>query len=231
MATGGPGKAPYDKLRTSYVDVAFLPGSGGDVSLLDAEFFKHVRARYYVATTAAPTSDLLKSLVVGKEAWTGRNPLPTPLPPLTFLEVAIQVDTASLSCALRQQRRSCPYFGELSRVVKLSPVLPTYLEHPLSPTPSSISCNSSSNSFHSQPLTSASASGAAGVKRWFLVALLAWSIAFSHDEWSGRTHRETPKYAPPLRLLFACCCRCCLVNPQTIAYLKGASRVLFCRAM
>ncbi len=64
MVTGGPGKAPYDKLKTTFVDVAFLPGAG-DTSLVDAEFFKHCRARYYVATTVAPTWDLLKALTVG----------------------------------------------------------------------------------------------------------------------------------------------------------------------
>ncbi len=72
MVTGGPGKAPYDKLKTTFVDVAFLPGAG-DTSLVDAEFFKHCRARYYVATTVAPTSDLLKALTVGKEAWNGMS--------------------------------------------------------------------------------------------------------------------------------------------------------------
>ncbi|VDD76030.1 unnamed protein product [Mesocestoides corti] len=66
--TGGPGKAPYDKLRKTHVDVAFLPGAG-DVGMVDAEFFKHVRARYYVATAVAPTPDLLKALAVGKESW------------------------------------------------------------------------------------------------------------------------------------------------------------------
>ena len=69
--TGGPGKAPYDKLKVTHVDVAFLPGAG-DTCMVDAEFFKHVRARYYVATTPAPTSDLLRALAVGKDAWNGK---------------------------------------------------------------------------------------------------------------------------------------------------------------
>ncbi|VDK34377.1 unnamed protein product [Taenia asiatica] len=70
-ASMGFSKGLYDKLaKRTFVDVAFLPG-GGDVSLVDAEFFKRVPARYYVATTVAPTADLLKALAVGKEAWHG----------------------------------------------------------------------------------------------------------------------------------------------------------------
>ncbi|KAL7064510.1 hypothetical protein AAHC03_05684 [Spirometra sp. Aus1] len=69
-ATLGPNKVSYDKFRVTFVDVAFLPG-GGDVRLVDAEFFKRLRARYYVATTITPSADLLKALIVGKEAWTG----------------------------------------------------------------------------------------------------------------------------------------------------------------
>ncbi|KAM3172225.1 hypothetical protein ACTXT7_014981 [Hymenolepis weldensis] len=56
--------------KHTFVDVAFLPG-GGDVCLVDAEFFKRVSARYYIATTAAPTADLLKAMVVGKKASSG----------------------------------------------------------------------------------------------------------------------------------------------------------------
>ncbi|VDN12969.1 unnamed protein product [Dibothriocephalus latus] len=67
--TLGPNKVAYDKFRTTFVDVAFLPG-GGDIRLVDAEFFKRLRARYYVGTTIAPSADLLKALIVGKEAWT-----------------------------------------------------------------------------------------------------------------------------------------------------------------
>ncbi|VUZ51882.1 unnamed protein product [Hymenolepis diminuta] len=60
-----------DKMtKHTFVDVAFLPG-GGDVCLVDAEFFKRVSARYYIATTAAPTADLLKAMVVGKQASSG----------------------------------------------------------------------------------------------------------------------------------------------------------------
>ncbi|KAL5969669.1 Electromotor neuron-associated protein 2 [Taenia solium] len=73
-ASMGFSKGLYDKLvKRTFVDVAFLPG-GGDVSLVDAEFFKRVLARYYVATTVAPTADLLKALAVGKEAWHGTSP-------------------------------------------------------------------------------------------------------------------------------------------------------------
>lgn len=70
----GFSKGLYDKLaKRTFVDVAFLPG-GGDVSLVDAEFFKRVLARYYVATSVAPTADLLKALSVGKAAWHGASP-------------------------------------------------------------------------------------------------------------------------------------------------------------
>ncbi|CDS39783.1 microtubule associated protein 1A [Echinococcus multilocularis] len=70
-ASMGFSKGLYEKLaKRTFVDVAFLPG-GGDVSLVDVEFFKRVLARYYVATTVAPTADLLKALAVGKAAWHG----------------------------------------------------------------------------------------------------------------------------------------------------------------
>ncbi|VDM33967.1 unnamed protein product [Hydatigera taeniaeformis] len=68
-ASLGFSKGLYDKLaKRTFVDVAFLPG-GGDVSFVDAEFFKRVLARYYVANTVAPTANLLKALAVGKETW------------------------------------------------------------------------------------------------------------------------------------------------------------------
>lgn len=64
----GSSKGLYDKLmKRTFVDVAFLPG-GGDISLVDAEFFKRVIARFYVATTVIPTADLLIALSVGKAA-------------------------------------------------------------------------------------------------------------------------------------------------------------------
>ncbi|RTG89011.1 uncharacterized protein DC041_0000795 [Schistosoma bovis] len=74
IASGhAPGTAkapPYDKVKPIYVDVAFLPGSGNS-NYVDAEWFKRVRARYYVATDVRPTCCLLESLVVGKESWGG----------------------------------------------------------------------------------------------------------------------------------------------------------------
>ncbi|CAH8823360.1 unnamed protein product [Trichobilharzia szidati] len=65
-----PLPSPYDKVKPIYVDVAFLPG-GGNSNYVDAEWFKRVRARYYVATDVRPTCSLLESLVVGKESWNG----------------------------------------------------------------------------------------------------------------------------------------------------------------
>ncbi|VDP74211.1 unnamed protein product [Echinostoma caproni] len=68
-----PGSAklpPYDKVKPIYVDVAYLPG-GGNPHLVDAEFFKRVRARYYVATDPRPGPALMEALTVGKESWTG----------------------------------------------------------------------------------------------------------------------------------------------------------------
>ncbi|THD27495.1 putative microtubule-associated protein [Fasciola hepatica] len=69
----GPGSTklpPYDKIKPVYVDVAFLPG-GGNPHLVDAEWFKRVRARYYVATDPLPGAALMEALTVGKESWTG----------------------------------------------------------------------------------------------------------------------------------------------------------------
>ncbi|VDP33816.1 unnamed protein product [Schistosoma margrebowiei] len=69
-APGAVKAPPYDKVKPIYVDVAFLPGSGNS-NYVDAEWFKRVRARYYVATDVRPTCSLLESLVVGKESWGG----------------------------------------------------------------------------------------------------------------------------------------------------------------
>nr|CAX69585.1 Microtubule-associated protein futsch [Schistosoma japonicum] len=69
-APGTTKSPPYDKVKPIYVDVAFLPGSG-NANYVDAEWFKRVRARYYVATDIRPTCTLLESLVIGKESWSG----------------------------------------------------------------------------------------------------------------------------------------------------------------
>ncbi|KAA0194542.1 Microtubule-associated protein 1A [Fasciolopsis buskii] len=69
----GPGSTklpPYDKLKPIYVDVAYVPG-GGNPHLVDAEWFKRVRARYYVASDPRPGAALMEALTVGKESWTG----------------------------------------------------------------------------------------------------------------------------------------------------------------
>ncbi|TGZ74648.1 hypothetical protein CRM22_000823 [Opisthorchis felineus] len=71
----GPGGAklpPYDKVKPVYVDISFLPG-GGNAHLVDAEWFKRVRARYYVATDPKPSVALMEAIVIGKESWTGED--------------------------------------------------------------------------------------------------------------------------------------------------------------
>ncbi|KAF5394568.1 hypothetical protein PHET_11112 [Paragonimus heterotremus] len=71
----GPGSTklpPYDKVKPMYMDIAFLPG-GGNPHLVDAEWFKRVRARYYVATDPRPSAVLMEAMVVGKESWTGED--------------------------------------------------------------------------------------------------------------------------------------------------------------
>ncbi|KAF7232814.1 hypothetical protein EG68_07554, partial [Paragonimus skrjabini miyazakii] len=71
----GPGSTklpPYDKVKPMYVDIAFLPG-GGNPHLVDAEWFKRVRARYYVATDPRPSAVLMEAMVVGRESWTGED--------------------------------------------------------------------------------------------------------------------------------------------------------------
>ncbi|CAL8069254.1 unnamed protein product [Calicophoron daubneyi] len=68
--TGGTKLPPYDKVKPVYVDVAFIPG-GGNPHLVDAEWFKRVRARFYVATDPKPSVALMEALTVGKESWTG----------------------------------------------------------------------------------------------------------------------------------------------------------------
>jgi hypothetical protein len=60
--------APFDKMAATYVDCAYVP-AGGDPALVDMEFFKHVRSRYYILSCVNPPVNTLNALLAGKETW------------------------------------------------------------------------------------------------------------------------------------------------------------------
>jgi hypothetical protein len=67
----GVGKAPSATKPLGnpfYVDLAYIPGHGSADSV-DADFFRRVRARYYVLSTAAPDPAVLGALMDGKSGW------------------------------------------------------------------------------------------------------------------------------------------------------------------
>lgn len=77
----GEAKAPsYGPVVPCFVDLAYIP-SHGDHRMADVEFFKRVRAQYYVLSSADPSPLLLDGLLEGKEAWEGDGPESTTLIP------------------------------------------------------------------------------------------------------------------------------------------------------
>ena len=71
----------YGPVTPAYVDLAYVPAHG-DPRYADTEFFKRIRARYYVLSTVDPSPSTLDALLDGKEAWgaAGKN-LPVTLVP------------------------------------------------------------------------------------------------------------------------------------------------------
>lgn len=56
----------------SYVDCAYIP-AGGDPQLVDVEFFKRLRSRYYILSCLEPPEETLDALLIAKESWGGSD--------------------------------------------------------------------------------------------------------------------------------------------------------------
>ncbi len=68
-ATNKPNNKP---VHPYYFDVSYIPAHGNQY-YVDSDFFKRVRARYYVLSTIEPTLAILNSLIEGKQAWEDKD--------------------------------------------------------------------------------------------------------------------------------------------------------------
>ncbi|XP_013094852.2 microtubule-associated protein 1B-like isoform X1 [Biomphalaria glabrata] len=59
---------PLPPMTPYYVDLTYIPNHG-DPAYSDIEFFKRVRARYYVISALSPNTELLSSLMEAKATW------------------------------------------------------------------------------------------------------------------------------------------------------------------
>lgn len=58
-----------------HVDVAYIPHHGNE-NYVDSEFFRRVRARYYVLNAVEISRLTLESLIEGKQQWETQEKLP-----------------------------------------------------------------------------------------------------------------------------------------------------------
>jgi hypothetical protein len=63
---------PLPAFTPFYVDLTYIPNHG-DVSYVDAEFFKRIRARYYVLSARNPNPKILELLIEAKAGWDKAN--------------------------------------------------------------------------------------------------------------------------------------------------------------
>ena len=81
-ATGSSRASPAKPLppfTPFYVDLTYIPNHGNP-SYSDIEFFKRVRARYYVLSTLSPNPQTLTALMEAKETWDNKNAEVTLIP-------------------------------------------------------------------------------------------------------------------------------------------------------
>ena len=71
--------APSKPVIPVYVDLAYIPAHG-DTSVLDADFFRRVRARYYVLSAAHVDIAVLNMLIEGKSSWGDSSEITTLIP-------------------------------------------------------------------------------------------------------------------------------------------------------
>ncbi|ESO06713.1 hypothetical protein HELRODRAFT_188466 [Helobdella robusta] len=64
----GPSKFGQKLGNVIYLDLAYIP-QHGDPHHVDVDFFKRVRARYYVLSTICPDAVVLTALLEGKQTW------------------------------------------------------------------------------------------------------------------------------------------------------------------
>ena len=57
---------------TFYVDLTYIPNHG-DPTYSDIEFFKRIRARYYVLSALSPNPQILNALLEAKQTWEDKN--------------------------------------------------------------------------------------------------------------------------------------------------------------
>ena len=55
-----------------YMDLAYVP-CHGDAHYSDVEFFKRVRARYYVFSGVEPSREVFDALLEGKKTWENKE--------------------------------------------------------------------------------------------------------------------------------------------------------------
>ena len=58
-----------------HVDVAYIPYHG-DENYVDSEFFRRIRARYYILTAVQINRFTLESLINGKQQWINKEHIP-----------------------------------------------------------------------------------------------------------------------------------------------------------
>lgn len=75
-ATKSPPLPPFTPF---YVDLTYIPNHGNP-SYSDIEFFKRIRARYYVLSTLSPNPQTLTALMEAKETWENKNAEVTLIP-------------------------------------------------------------------------------------------------------------------------------------------------------
>lgn len=66
-------------LQPFYVDLTYIPAHG-DADKLDVDFFRHVRARYYVLSSACEDMSVLDMLLEAKAGWEGDSGTVTIIP-------------------------------------------------------------------------------------------------------------------------------------------------------
>ncbi|XP_076105483.1 uncharacterized protein LOC143073663 isoform X2 [Mytilus galloprovincialis] len=70
---------PLPPFTPFYVDLTYIPNHGNP-SYSDIEFFKRVRARYYVLSSLSPNPQTLTALMEAKETWENKNSEVTLIP-------------------------------------------------------------------------------------------------------------------------------------------------------
>ncbi|CAG2235818.1 Microtubule-associated protein futsch,Electromotor neuron-associated protein 2 [Mytilus edulis] len=70
---------PLPPFTPFYVDLTYIPNHGNP-SYSDIEFFKRVRARYYVLSSLSPNPQTLTALMEAKETWDNKNSEVTLIP-------------------------------------------------------------------------------------------------------------------------------------------------------